>query len=123
MPRHLSQASWTKSYATFELRDNAYACAFSSTLFSLYAASRTFGSQFTALAFEKANLTFEKAKLAFRKPNLAFLFHELCLAGMLLHNPHAPNAAVFAAYAWSSDLSDEEILEKLLALNLERAKG
>jgi len=82
------------------------------------------------LAFEKANLTFEKAKLAFRKPNLAFqkpnlafLFHELCLAGMLLHNPHAPNAAVFAAYAWSSDLSDEEILERLLALNLERAKG
>jgi hypothetical protein len=47
------------------------------------------------LAFEKANLTFGKANLAFRKPNLAFprpnlafLFHELCLAGMLLHNPH-----------------------------------
>ena len=31
--------------------------------------------------------------------------------------------AVFAAYGWPSDLSDEEILEKLLALNLERAKG
>jgi type II restriction/modification system DNA methylase subunit YeeA len=30
--------------------------------------------------------------------------------------------AVFAAYGWHSDLSDEEILEKLLALNLERAK-
>ncbi|HXQ36351.1 MAG TPA: hypothetical protein VN843_20225, partial [Anaerolineales bacterium] len=30
--------------------------------------------------------------------------------------------AVFAAYGWRSDLSDEEILEKLLALNLERAK-
>jgi hypothetical protein len=30
--------------------------------------------------------------------------------------------AVFAAYGWQSDLSDEEILEKLLALNLERAK-
>lgn len=29
---------------------------------------------------------------------------------------------VFAAYGWESDLSDEEILEKLLALNLERAK-
>jgi SAM-dependent methyltransferase len=28
--------------------------------------------------------------------------------------------AVFAAYGWKSDLSDEEILEKLLALNLER---
>ena len=42
--------------------------------------------------------------------------------------------AVFAAYGWKSDLNDEEILEKLLALlpslrfgsaslNLERAKG
>ncbi|MEO8198756.1 MAG: hypothetical protein ABI689_18735, partial [Thermoanaerobaculia bacterium] len=29
--------------------------------------------------------------------------------------------AVFAAYGWPSDLSDEQILEKLLALNLERA--
>ena len=29
--------------------------------------------------------------------------------------------AVFAAYGWPSDLSDEEILEKLLVLNLERA--
>lgn len=27
---------------------------------------------------------------------------------------------VFAAYGWKSDLSDEEILEKLLSLNLER---
>jgi hypothetical protein len=32
------------------------------------------------------------------------------------------DAAVFAAYGWKSDLSDEEILEKLLALNLERSK-
>jgi hypothetical protein len=30
--------------------------------------------------------------------------------------------AVFAAYGWKSDLSDEEILERLLALNLERSK-
>jgi hypothetical protein len=28
---------------------------------------------------------------------------------------------VFAAYGWESDLSDEEILQRLLALNLERA--
>ena len=27
------------------------------------------------------------------------------------------------AYGWKSDLSDEEILEKLLALNLERSKS
>ena len=30
--------------------------------------------------------------------------------------------SVFAAYGWKSDLSDEEILESLLELNLERAK-
>jgi hypothetical protein len=30
--------------------------------------------------------------------------------------------AVFAAYGWLSDLSDEEILERLLASNLERAE-
>lgn len=33
------------------------------------------------------------------------------------------DAAVLAAYGWPSDLSDEQILENLLALNLERAKG
>ena len=31
--------------------------------------------------------------------------------------------AVFAAYGWKSDLTEEEILERLLSLNLERAKG
>ena len=30
--------------------------------------------------------------------------------------------AVFAAYGWDPDISDEELLEKLLALNLERAE-
>ncbi len=29
--------------------------------------------------------------------------------------------AVFAAYGWDPGLTDEEVLEKLLALNLERA--
>jgi hypothetical protein len=33
------------------------------------------------------------------------------------------NQAVFAAYGWKADLSDEEILEKLLALNLEKSMG
>ncbi|HLO15316.1 MAG TPA: hypothetical protein VK206_10835 [Anaerolineales bacterium] len=33
------------------------------------------------------------------------------------------DAAVFAAYGWRSDLSDEGILEKLLALNLERSRS
>ena len=31
------------------------------------------------------------------------------------------DAAVAAAYGWPADLSDKQILEKLLALNLERA--
>jgi hypothetical protein len=31
--------------------------------------------------------------------------------------------AVFAAYGWPSDLTDEQILEKLLALNLERSRS
>jgi hypothetical protein len=31
------------------------------------------------------------------------------------------DAAVFDAYGWSHDLTDEQILERLLALNLERA--
>jgi hypothetical protein len=30
---------------------------------------------------------------------------------------------VFAAYGWPPDLSDEEILERLLALNLERGRS
>ncbi len=33
------------------------------------------------------------------------------------------DAAVFDAYGWPHDLSDEEILARLLALNLERAKA
>ena len=33
------------------------------------------------------------------------------------------DAAVFAAYGWDPAMSDEEILERLLALNLERAGG
>ena len=31
--------------------------------------------------------------------------------------------AVLDAYGWSHDLSDEQILERLLVLNLERANG
>jgi hypothetical protein len=40
-----------------------------------------------------------------------------------LHNAHKTlDAAVFASYGWPSDLSDEAILERLLALNGERVK-
>lgn len=39
-----------------------------------------------------------------------------------LQNAHRKlDGAVFAAYGWPADLSDEQILERLLALNLERA--
>ena len=39
-----------------------------------------------------------------------------------LSNAHARlDAAVLAAYGWPADLSDQEILARLLALNLERA--
>jgi len=31
--------------------------------------------------------------------------------------------AVLDAYAWPHDLTDDQILERLLALNLERAEG
>ena len=41
-----------------------------------------------------------------------------------LDNAHRKlDAAVFAAYGWPADLSDEEILARLLALNLARAGG
>lgn len=33
------------------------------------------------------------------------------------------NEAVFAAYGWPAHLEDEEVLERLLALNLERASA
>lgn len=39
-----------------------------------------------------------------------------------LDNAHQKlDAAVFAAYGWPNDLSDDDILARLLALNLERA--
>ncbi len=33
------------------------------------------------------------------------------------------DAAVLAAYGWPTSLSDDDLLAKLLALNLERSKG
>jgi hypothetical protein len=33
------------------------------------------------------------------------------------------DAAVLAAYGWPAGIGDEELLERLLALNLERAEG
>jgi hypothetical protein len=39
----------------------------------------------------------------------------------LAHKPL--DEAIFAAYGWKPDLSNEEILEKLLALNLGRSQS
>jgi type II restriction/modification system DNA methylase subunit YeeA len=48
---------------------------------------------------------------------------ELNERAVWLDNAHRKlDAAVFAAYGWPVDLSDDEILSRLLALNLERAK-
>ena len=35
--------------------------------------------------------------------------------------PRSTHAAVFAAYGWPADIEDEDILERLLALNLLRS--
>jgi len=45
---------------------------------------------------------------------------QLTLSWLKLAQDKLDNA-VFAAYGWPHDLSDEEILARLLALNLERA--
>jgi hypothetical protein len=46
-------------------------------------------------------------------------FLDLC---ELVGHPKKLDEVVFAAYGWTRYLSDEEILEKLLAMNLERSK-
>ena len=67
-----------------------------------------------AVSFSVKNLVFIKP------PNTA----SRKSTGMATNPVHKHlDQAVFAAYGWKSDLSDEEILERLLALNLERAKG
>ena len=57
----------------------------------------------------------------FRRPTAANLYNtgptRVALAHATLED------AVFAAYDWRPDLSDEQTLEKLLALNLERAQA
>ena len=59
------------------------------------------------------------AKLA--KRTLTNLYNERPTWLDLIHKKL--DAAVAAAYGWTADLSDDEILKRLLALNQERAKG
>jgi hypothetical protein len=49
------------------------------------------------------------------------IIHEDGLVSILRELHDALDAAVFDAYGWSADLSDEEILSRLVALNAERA--
>ena len=58
---------------------------------------------------------------ALKKRTLTNLYNQRPTWLDLLHK--RLDAAVAAAYAWPADLADEEILERLLALNLERAGG
>ena len=49
--------------------------------------------------------------------------HEKGLVSVLRQLHDDLDAAVFAAYGWPATLTDEEILERLVALNRERATG
>ena len=62
----------------------------------------------------------DEAAKALKKRTLTNLYNARPTWLDQLHK--ALDEAVFAAYGWSADLSDEEILEKLLALNLERSR-
>ncbi len=61
----------------------------------------------------------EKSKLSERSASQP---HFLGLCRMLGQPPPADlDRAVFAAYGWPEEIGNEEILENLLALNLERS--
>jgi hypothetical protein len=61
----------------------------------------------------------EECAAKLKKRTLTNLYNER--PAWLAHAHANLDAAVAAAYGWPADLSDEEILERLLALNLERA--
>jgi hypothetical protein len=61
----------------------------------------------------------EECAAKLKKRTLTNLYNER--PAWLAHLHAKLDAAVAAAYGWAADLSDEGILERLLALNLERA--
>ncbi len=61
----------------------------------------------------------EECAAKLKKRTLTNLYNER--PAWLAHAHAKLDAAVAAAYGWPTDLNDEEILERLLALNLERA--
>lgn len=62
----------------------------------------------------------DKAAIELKKRTLTNLYNQ---RPTWLANAHKDlDAAVAAAYGWPDDLSDDEVLQRLLALNLERAR-
>jgi len=61
----------------------------------------------------------EKAAQELKKRTLTNLYNQR--PAWLVNAHEALDEVVAAAYGWPADLSDEEILQRLLALNLERA--
>jgi hypothetical protein len=64
----------------------------------------------------------EKLRLAEPLSAKEKTIHQAGLVSVLARIHDDLDAAVFEAYGWSPDLTDEQILEKLVALNAERAK-
>ncbi|MGF7210541.1 type II restriction/modification system DNA methylase subunit YeeA [Skermanella aerolata] len=63
----------------------------------------------------------EKAAEILKKRTLTNLYNQ---RPAWLANAHGElDEAVAAAYGWPTDLSDDEVLERLLTLNLKRAEG
>ena len=58
-----------------------------------------------------------------RQRTLTNLYNEYEGHTWLVNAHDRLNAAVAAAYGWDADISDEEVLERRLGLNLERAEG
>ncbi|MCY3543511.1 MAG: class I SAM-dependent DNA methyltransferase, partial [Chloroflexi bacterium] len=58
-----------------------------------------------------------------RRRTLTNLYNEYESHTWLVNAHDRLNAAVAAAYGWDADISDDAVLEGLLALNLERAEG
>lgn len=65
-----------------------------------------------------SDITLRRGEAQLKKRTLTNLYNARPPELAALHA--ALDAAVFAVYGWPAQLSDEEILERLLALNLQR---
>lgn len=82
---------------------------------------RWLNPQVTVTSAERVTVTSDDSKADTKKRTLTNLYNARPTWLELAHKKL--DEAVFAAYGWKNDLSDEEILEKLLSLNLEREKS